>query len=488
MAGIALSVVIPARDAAATVRDTLDCLLAQTRGDWEAIIVDDGSTDATAQLVGAYVDRDHRFRLLSAGRPSQGASAARNRGIAAATGRWLLFLDSDDWLDSAFAEKMVGAAEAGDGREVVYCSYSHVTKDGRQGAPTLDTRVALEPFETLARACPLVIHSVVLERRLVNEVGCFDVSLRVDEDWDLWQRVARTGIGFRPVRHAVVYYRARPNSLSSNVRRRLEDAGIVIDRGFAPDPRVLRPAPRHAAGADAGAGRSKDQVIGYLGLWAAAFDIAEKGDGADLVRPLTDRWEDLLETCQLSIIGGLLRGARLLPGDAFDADAMFLAAIKRLLQQVEHAASRPGFAQVLEFALEPDILGHPQARERQVLGQTLFVRQDIRALKPVEAPSGVDTLNIEFRANGRYLGRTETPLSVTISTRKLTELAIRAVSASAFLKESGMLYRPRFWMHALIAVMSLPAQPAAIFKPRLLARRMLSKAAIESSGRRSSRE
>jgi glycosyltransferase involved in cell wall biosynthesis len=449
MAAVTLSVVIPAHNAAATLRATLECLLAQTSGDWEAIVVDDGSTDDTREIADAYVRRDRRLRLLSDGRTAQGASAARNRGVAAATGRWLLFLDSDDWLEAAFVEKMIGAATR-HGHDVVYSSWRHVMTDGRQGPPSLDTRVAIQPFETLARACPLVIHSVVLERTLVNDVGGFDETLRVDEDWDLWQRVARTGAAFHPVRNVVAYYRSRQNSLSSNVRDRMHDAKRVIDRGFGPDPRVARPAPRHALGA--GAGRPRELVLGYLAVWAAAFDIGGGGTGEGLVKPLADRWEDLLETCQLTILGGLQRGARRLQGDRLEIDAGFVAALKRLLEEIERVANRPGLAQVLEFALEPDILDSPRPREQLVSGRTLFVRQDIRALQPVEALSGMETLNIEFRVDGRYLARAEAPFSGAISVREITGIAVRAVSISAFLEHSGVLRRPRFWPHTFIAV------------------------------------
>jgi glycosyltransferase involved in cell wall biosynthesis len=465
MAAVTLSVVIPAHNAAATLHDTLECLLAQTNGAWEAIVVDDGSTDDTRDIAQAYVRRDGRFRLLSDDRPSQGASDARNRGIVAAKGRWLLFLDSDDWLEAAFVEKMIGAAMR-HGRDVVYCSYRHVMTDGRQGPTSLDTRVAIEPFETLARACPLVIHSVVLERTLVDDVGGFDETLRVDEDWDLWQRVARTGAAFHPVRNAVAFYRSRQNSLSSNIRDRMHDAERVIDRGFEPDPRVAHPAPRHALGA--GAGRPKERVLGYLAVWAAAFDIGEGGTGEGLVKPLADRWEDLLETCQLTILDGLRRGARRLPGDRFGSDAGFLAAMKRLLEEIERAANRPGLAKLLEFALEPDILDPPRPREQLVSGRTLFVRQDIRALQPVEALSGMETLNIEFRVDGRYLARAEVPFSGTISAREITGIAVRAVSVSTFLKQSGVLRRPRFWPHTVIAVARrMSSKAARAFSRRL---------------------
>ena len=74
---VALSVVIPAHNAAKTLAETLDSLLAQSRSDWQAIIVDDGATDATREIAAGYVARDHRFHLLSDGRPCEGVSAAR---------------------------------------------------------------------------------------------------------------------------------------------------------------------------------------------------------------------------------------------------------------------------------------------------------------------------------------------------------------------------------------------------------------------------
>src|SRR5438132_350110 len=90
------SVVIPALNAAATLPATLAALQEQTCSDWEAIVVDDGSTDDTPRVVEQHAVRDSRIRLVRAS--SHGVSAARNAGIAAATGAWLLFLDADDSL------------------------------------------------------------------------------------------------------------------------------------------------------------------------------------------------------------------------------------------------------------------------------------------------------------------------------------------------------------------------------------------------------
>ena len=195
-----LSIVIPAHNAGDTIAEALDSLIAQTRGDWTAIVVDDGSSDCTRALVEGFALRDPRIRLLSDGRPRQGVSAARNRGIAAATGRWLAFLDADDWLEPPFVEQMLGKLESVRGARVAYCGCCRVTADGRRGPLWMSSEVARMPFEVFARRCPVPIHGFVLERDLANDVGGFDEGLRTCEDWDFWQRVARTGAAFLPVR------------------------------------------------------------------------------------------------------------------------------------------------------------------------------------------------------------------------------------------------------------------------------------------------
>ena len=490
-----LSVVIPAHNAAETLAETLDCLLAQTRGDWEAVIVDDGSTDTTAEIARAYAARDQRFRLLSDGRAAEGVSAARNRGIAEAAGRWLLFLDSDDWVEPAFAATMLGAVEAGHGIKVAYCSSRRVAADGRQGPTWFSTEVARAPFETFARQCPVAIHAFVLDRAFVVALGGFDAELRTCEDWDFWQRVARTGVAFLPVPDVVAFYRLRRNSLSSDVRSMMADADLVIARAFAPDLRVPDAAPRHIAGADPGAGGTKEMAVAHFALWSAAFDVAEGGDGRGLVRPLPDHWGSLLEACRLNILGGLVAGARNLPDDPFSGGPAFFAAVRGLLGQVEVAAARPGLARLLEFVLEPEVFRPASLTDQLSAGRALFVRQDIAHLQPVAAPAGVDILNIEFRAGGRYLARAEAALFGALSVRELTTIAIAAMSPTVFLRESGVVRRPRFWMHAVLAAMALPVThlkthprrgPRSVLKPRQLARHVLVEAAMATAGLRGS--
>lgn len=91
------SVIIPVYNVESYLRDCLDSVLNQTFADWEAICVNDGSTDGSANILDEYAARESRLKVIT--QPNGGLSAARNVGIDAAEGEYVLFLDSDDWLE-----------------------------------------------------------------------------------------------------------------------------------------------------------------------------------------------------------------------------------------------------------------------------------------------------------------------------------------------------------------------------------------------------
>ncbi|CAN5226314.1 hypothetical protein BH10PSE6_BH10PSE6_00920 [soil metagenome] len=452
-----VTVVIPARNAEATLAEALDSLLAQTRGDWTALVVDDGSTDSTQALAQSYAERDPRIRLLADGRRSEGVSAARNRGIAEATGDWLWFLDSDDWVEPAFLQKVLAVLAAHPGARVAYSACRRVSPNGHLGPQWLSSEVARAPFEVLARQCPVVIHGFLLDRALIDEIGGFDPGLRTCEDWDFWHRLARTGVAFHPVVDAVAYYRLRAQSLSSDAHAMLADARVVIDRGFAADPRVRHPAPRHAGGADPGLG-TKDTTLGHFALWCAAFAVGDGSDGKDLVLPLPDRWGNIAEACRATLLAGLRARARIQPDEPLSQDPAFVARVRALLDDVERAAERPGLARLLEHMLEAELFRPGHLTARLAIDLTLLVRQDVTRIATIEVPAEVDTLQAEFRLAGREPGWIEVPVFASLSKREVADLAIDAVSLGTFVKAANVARRPRFWIQlAIEAVRDAPA-------------------------------
>jgi MoaA/NifB/PqqE/SkfB family radical SAM enzyme len=277
-----VSIITPAFNAADTIADTLESLLRQTAPDWEAIVVDDGSTDSTAEIVAGYAGRDGRIRMLR--QPNSGESGARNAGLALARGAWVLFLDADDWIAPTCLETLRRALAADRTLDAVHCLSARVTRDG-----TLVTDQYLPPegdmFSTLAERVAFPIHACLVRRALVDTVGRFDTSLKMCPDWDLWQRVARTGARFGSVREVLAFYRMRPSSASMDGGQMVRDALDVLRRGHGPDPRVRSPHPAHANGLPKG--HLGGQQF-YVVSWGAGVLIGAGRDACSLLDLVRD--------------------------------------------------------------------------------------------------------------------------------------------------------------------------------------------------------
>ncbi len=240
-----VSVIIPAYNAEGTLEEPLESLLAQTHTEWEAIIVDDGSSDGTLALAEDHARRDSRLRVIS--QENAGVSVARNTGIAAASHDWLLFLDADDTIASEYLERMTRALERDDSLDAVHCGWCSLTPRGYRTCICIP-KMEGDLFEELALDWQFAIHACVVKKALVEEVGGFEPGLTTSEDWDLWQRVARTGARFGIVPELLAFYRMRRGSASKQAYRMLVDAVRVLEQGHAPDPRVPRPHPVHPRG------------------------------------------------------------------------------------------------------------------------------------------------------------------------------------------------------------------------------------------------
>ncbi len=260
---------MPAYDAETTLPEALESLQAQTYSAWEAIIVDDGSTDRTAEIAATFAARDGRLRV--ARQPNAGESAARNAGAAVAKSDWLVFLDADDWLVPTYLERMTGAVSADPDAAVIHCGWVRVARDGEQ-SPGWFARPVQDLFPELTRHNCFAVHACMVRRSLAESIGPFDVTLRTCPDWDFWQRIARTAPRFASVPEILACYRLRPNSAGTHARQVIRDALTVISRGHQSDPRVGSPAARYAQGMPADqAGEAKLEFV----CWAAGLAIGQ---------------------------------------------------------------------------------------------------------------------------------------------------------------------------------------------------------------------
>jgi hypothetical protein len=384
------SVVIPARNAAATLSQTLDSLIAQTDESWEAIVVDDRSSDATASLVASYAARDARIRCI--GGAGEGVSAARNAGIADASGNRMLFLDSDDWVAPAFLESMNAALDAAPGTVAAYCGYARVSQDGTTSHPHSDASIADNMFAQFARHCAVAIHSVLLERSVVAQVGGFDTSLATCEDWDFWQRVSRVHDRWAHVSATLSYYRMTPQSLGRSLDLLMRDGAIVIERGFSSDSRLSNLVQAHPDGASAIHGRTctlaKDQFL----LWCGAMDAMGGGTGARALESLSNAG-DLLQSahqCADYVVHGAARGACAVPEEFAAGWHKLGAPLVRYIESIGEAAKDSTGARSLLYRVEALLLAADGLEIPRPLQRTLGLRVDLSAPVDTVLPAGID--------------------------------------------------------------------------------------------------
>lgn len=185
-----VSVLIPAYNAAGSIRRAVDSVLAQTYSDLEVIVVDDGSTDSTRDVLANYGDR-----ICYIYQENQERSAARNNGIRNARGEYIAFLDSDDyWLPTKLERQMALFDEHPETGLVYSLAYSIDANGRRLAISGAVPERAVDPLKTY---CRLLLGNFipgitpVIKRACCTSVGWFDVMLSQSEDWDYWLRVAQ---------------------------------------------------------------------------------------------------------------------------------------------------------------------------------------------------------------------------------------------------------------------------------------------------------
>jgi glycosyltransferase involved in cell wall biosynthesis len=180
-----VSVIIPTYNRAALVREAVASVEAQTYRDFEIVVVDDASTDATFQALAAF----RNVRVLRQAR-RRGVAAARNLGAAAARGRWLAFLDSDDlWLPAKLARQMAYLADR-PGFCLCQTDETWVRRGVKVNKPAAHRKVAGQIFAASLERCMISPSAVILPRRLFEAHGGFDETLPAAEDYDLWLRLS----------------------------------------------------------------------------------------------------------------------------------------------------------------------------------------------------------------------------------------------------------------------------------------------------------
>ncbi|HEV2619783.1 MAG TPA: glycosyltransferase family A protein [Acidobacteriaceae bacterium] len=228
-----VDVIIPSYNTAKYLPIALESVISQTFADWRIVLVDDGSTDDTAEVVAPYIARlGPKLKYIK--QPNAGLPAARNTAIKNASAELLALLDADDiWLPHRLEESVKAFA----GRPEVGLSYGfnrRVDEHGEvidtfdRGRRHAEGRIASQIY---MRRVDLPCPTITFRKQCVDEVGLFDEALRATEDRDLWLRIAqRYEVALVP--QILAHYRVSGQSMSTDPERMLQAQLRFIEKHY----------------------------------------------------------------------------------------------------------------------------------------------------------------------------------------------------------------------------------------------------------------
>mgnify|MGYP000944212289 FL=1 len=222
-------VVLPAYNAAATVATSVQSLLSRSYIDWELIVVNDGSTDATSDVVASYLS-DGRVVLIE--QENGGVSRARNAGIRVSRGEFVAFLDADDlWETSKLAEQVACFHVAPESLGIVHTRYVSFIKDPSCFRRKDDESCFgyLPPAERILVYDFIATSAVMVRASILEEVGLFDENLFGTEDWDLWIRIL-SRYDQHKLDKVLLRYRESATGLSADTLKHQTEEWKVIEK------------------------------------------------------------------------------------------------------------------------------------------------------------------------------------------------------------------------------------------------------------------
>lgn len=224
-----VSIILPTYNCARFLSDSLGSVLSQTYDRYEIIVVDDGSTDNTKEVLNAFLQK---IKYIDLGQ-NRGLPAARNIGIQSAQGTYIAFLDADDlWLPEKLQTDVEYFTQHPD-VSMVYSRHMNIDEQGvvldggtKRRLPSGNIFIRLFSEQNF-----IVPSSVVVRKEVFATAGLFDEQLFNCQDWDMWLRIAFY-FKVAGINKPLVQYRHNPHSLSKNRNNVLKYQKLVIDKTY----------------------------------------------------------------------------------------------------------------------------------------------------------------------------------------------------------------------------------------------------------------
>lgn len=217
-----VSIVMAAYNAESTIRETMESLLAQTYPLKEIIVTNDGSRDATGSILDEFA-ASHPGVVRALHQENKGQAVARNAAIAHAKGDYVAFMDADDVWAPQKIQRQVQHLRDHPAVGLVYTEGMTITKDGKKIAPfDYSKEFTGKCFDQLFLRNNIIGSSVMVRKRVLDDVGAFTPQLRACENWELWTRISRKyELDF--IDEELAYYRQHGNNMSRNIDWMIEN-------------------------------------------------------------------------------------------------------------------------------------------------------------------------------------------------------------------------------------------------------------------------
>jgi glycosyltransferase involved in cell wall biosynthesis len=223
-----ISIIMPCFNGGAHLAESLSSALGQTFSDIELIVVDDGSTDNTAEILSSVTDS--RLRVFT--QKNQGVCAARNRGLSEARGEYVAFLDSDDTWEPTCLAKLYANLSTNADAALAYCGWQNLGLPGGRGAPFVPPDYeGPSKLTDLFRNCRWPIHAALSRRSAIEDAGRFDERFVTSEDYLLWLKMAMRHKFIR-VPEVLAYYHFHGGQQATVNRGRMAYNHWLVQRDF----------------------------------------------------------------------------------------------------------------------------------------------------------------------------------------------------------------------------------------------------------------
>lgn len=221
-----VSVIMPAYNAANFIQEAIDSVILQTFSNWELIIIDDGSTDTTAEIIAIYINKDNRIKYFY--QQNQKQSKAKNLGISHASGTYIAFLDADDICFPERFAKQVAFLE--ENHDIVVCGswFSIIGSDRIVKLPEHHDAIKL----ALLKGNCMAHSSIMIRKKILAEFPLvFEKSKEPAEDYDLWARLVLKG-RLHNLQEVLLDYRTHINQLSKKQNIKQKQSALETKRSL----------------------------------------------------------------------------------------------------------------------------------------------------------------------------------------------------------------------------------------------------------------